>query len=215
MKTVIWDWNGTLLDDVDVCVAAINRLLDRRGLPRMHRQRYRSVFTFPVQIYYEEMGFDFGSEDFAEVAVEYHESYEAVVREAELHRDAVDALERMQAAGVRQAVLSALEEGRLVRELRLRGIDGYFENIFGLSDLQAVGKVERGLELLTALGHPRPCWIVGDTDHDNDVARELGILPILVECGHHSFDRLRKTGAPVVSSVTEAADYILNDGRPS
>ena len=79
MHAVIWDWNGTLLDDVDACVQAINLLLEPRGLAPMTRARYHREFTFPVRRYYDTMGFDFSAETFDDVAVEYHQAYESVV----------------------------------------------------------------------------------------------------------------------------------------
>ena len=97
--SVIWDWNGTLLDDVEICIASINRLLARRELPAMTVDRYRKVFTFPVQRYYEEMGFDFTAESFADVAVEYHDAYEELVPGANLHSDALAALDQLRESG--------------------------------------------------------------------------------------------------------------------
>ncbi|MFP4114204.1 MAG: HAD family hydrolase [Spirochaetota bacterium] len=145
-SAIVWDWNGTLLDDVDVCVKAMNRLLVARRLAPMTRERYHQIFTFPVQRYYEAMGFDF--------AHEYHDSYAAVVADAPLRPDAVSALERAAACGVPQLVLSALEERRLLRELETRGIRGYFAAVYGLGDLHAVSKAARGAELVAEWGGP-------------------------------------------------------------
>jgi len=194
-----------LLDDVDICIESVNRLLARRELPAMTVKRYRRVFTFPVQRYYEEMGFDFSTESFTEVAVEYHDAYEDLVRGADLHGDAVPALNQLQASGVQQVVLSALEEQRLKNELQVRKIDHYFNQVYGLSDLHARSKAERGRELLDAIGsNGAEFWMIGDTDHDAEVAGSLGVQCILVSCGHHSEDRLRATGARVVRNLTEA-----------
>lgn len=171
----------------------------------MTAERYRRVFTFPVQHYYEEMGFDFAAESFTDVAVEYHDAYEELVPTASLQPDALSALKKLRASGVRQVVLSALEEQRLRNELRVRGIDHYFTHAFGLSDLHARSKIERGQELLEAIGSDGTgCWMIGDTDHDEEVAKALGIRCILVACGHHSRSRLRSTGAPVVPTLSDA-----------
>ncbi len=204
-SSVIWDWNGTLLDDVNICIASINRLLARRKLPVMTVERYRKVFTFPVQRYYEEMGFDFTAESFADIAVEYHEAYEKLVSGASLHGDAMAALDQLRGNGALQVVLSALEEKRLRNELRVRSIDHYFAHIYGLSDLHARSKTERGRELLEAMGlNGAACWMIGDTDHDAEVAASIGVQCILVSCGHHSEGRLRSTGARVAENLTEA-----------
>jgi phosphoglycolate phosphatase len=209
---VVWDWNGTLLNDVEVCVASMNRLLARRNLGQLTVPAYRAVFTFPVQTYYERMGFDFERESFADVAIEYHEAYEALVPDAELHRDAVAVLEELRRGGFEQVVLSALEESRLHSELRGRGIDGYFSHVYGLSDLHARSKAQRGKELMAALAGAAPCaWMIGDTVHDAEVAAEMGIESVLVECGHHSREQLQATGSPVFPSVRDAAGFIRND----
>ncbi len=205
---IIWDWNGTLLNDVEVCIAAMNRLLGRRGLGELTVERYREVFTFPVQIYYERMGFDFNRESFADVAVEYHDEYEELVLGAELHRDARTALQSFRERGVRQAILSALEESRLRNELRTRGIDEYFSHAYGLSDLNAISKAERGSELLEVLGRESSIWMIGDTVHDAEVAETMGINSVLVECGHHTSQLLRGTGVPLFPSLTEAVTYV-------
>jgi len=208
---VIWDWNGTLLDDVEICVQSMNLLLGRRGLTPMTVDQYRSVFTFPVQRYYELVGFDFQSESFSDVALEYHEAYEGLVRRAKLHSDAIQALERLSAQEVSQVVLSALEERRLHNELRIRGIGHHFTHAFGLSDLHARSKAERGRELVAALESGTSVrWMIGDTDHDAEVAAEIGATCVLVSCGHHSYERLSRAGVPVVSNLTEAIAVIQN-----
>ncbi len=57
---IVWDWNGTLLNDVDLCFSCINRLLVSHDLkPLDTLSQYREVFTFPIEDYYKRVGFDF------------------------------------------------------------------------------------------------------------------------------------------------------------
>ncbi|MEA3444049.1 MAG: HAD hydrolase-like protein [Bacteroidota bacterium] len=75
IKHIIWDYNGTLLNDLDVCVDVINKVLGRRGLDKLSREAYQAVFDFPVKNYYEKIGFDFQKESFEIVGTEFIEEY--------------------------------------------------------------------------------------------------------------------------------------------
>lgn len=206
----MWDWNGTLLDDVEVCISAMNELTARRGLPSLTVGCYREMFTFPVQDYYQRLGFDFAEERFDDVAVEYHVAYESRVGGAPLRPDAIRALETVEKGGVPQTVLSALEEGRLLGELRKREIRHYFAHIYGLNDLHARSKIERGQELLAVLDcDQKNVWMIGDTVHDAEVADALGIRCVLVTFGHHGPSRVAATGRPTADSLTEAVHRVL------
>jgi phosphoglycolate phosphatase len=71
LKSIIWDWNGTLLNDLDFCISTINILLKKRELPLLNHYSYKEVFSFPVKDYYQAVGFDFSKEDFAIPAQEF------------------------------------------------------------------------------------------------------------------------------------------------
>ena len=74
---VVWDWNGTLLDDLDTCVAVANMLLDEFGLARLEGVAdYQAKFRFPIVDYYAELGFDTSPEgNFDRAARRYMELY--------------------------------------------------------------------------------------------------------------------------------------------
>ena len=58
-RCIVWDWNGTLLNDVQAAFSAMNAMLSRRGLPLMESlAQYRELFTFPVRQYYAAAGLD-------------------------------------------------------------------------------------------------------------------------------------------------------------
>ena len=74
---ILWDWNGTLLNDVDLCFSCINRLLVSHDLkPLDTLSQYREVFTFPIEDYYKRVGFDFDKISFSMLAHEYMEDYQ-------------------------------------------------------------------------------------------------------------------------------------------
>ena len=66
---IIWDWNGTLLNDNWLCVDVINTLLKKRGMPLTTLNTYKEIFVFPVIEYYHKLGFEFTDESFEEVQV--------------------------------------------------------------------------------------------------------------------------------------------------
>ena len=56
---VLWDFNGTVYDDMEACLRSVNEMLSERGLPVLSAEAYREVFDFPVKDYYAKIGFDF------------------------------------------------------------------------------------------------------------------------------------------------------------
>ena len=209
MQNIIWDWNGTLLNDLDLSITTINRLLHKRGLPLLTPNTYKERFSFPVKNYYEEIGFDFSKEDFSIPAREFIDFYNGNVAKCSLHPDTHKVLNHIKNNGMRQFVLSAMQENMLKQTLNQQRIDDYFETIAGLSDHYAHSKIERGQKLIEQLDIDKnQTTMIGDTIHDFEVAEELGIHCILVANGHQSGERLKQTQAPVIQNLGE----LLNSG---
>ena len=191
-RHVIWDWNGTLLDDLDLCVDVMNGLLGRRGLPLLDRARYLRLFDFPVCDYYERLGFDFARDRFEKLSVEFISAYDTRRWDCQLQRNATTILESLQAAGVTQSVLSAYRQETLQEIVGHFGLTPYFKRILGLDNIYAHSKAELGRKWVTELGLPgNEILLIGDTLHDLDVAQAIGVDCVLVACGHHPEARLR------------------------
>ena len=80
MKRIVWDWNGTLFDDVELCFHCINSVLTSHHCqPLPDVEAYRNVFGFPIEDYYRELGFDFSVTPFSQLAKEYMELYQTRV----------------------------------------------------------------------------------------------------------------------------------------
>lgn len=198
-RKIIWDWNGTLLNDLDVCVEAIAEEMRLRGMEPVSRERYRELFGFPVRDYYARLGFDFEREPFESIGGAFMRRFLARVTECDLHAGVRATLEGLRASGLRQSVLSAAQQTTLHQQLCHFGIQGYFERAYGLNDHHATSKVDRGRELIADLGvHPRDCLLVGDTDHDLEVGEALGVDVLLIASGHQTFERLSARHSRVV-----------------
>jgi phosphoglycolate phosphatase len=201
-KHIIWDWNGTLLDDAWLCVEVMNEMLELRGLPQVSLDYYRSVFTFPVRDYYQKLGYDFNREPFEVVGMEFMTRYNQRQKECRLHPEVVHVLETIKRHGFEQSILSAREQNELIAETVDLGVNTYFLKIYGLDDHYAHGKTDVGMNLITDLGIPASALLfIGDTRHDAEVACEIGIDCILIPNGHHNEERLRKCSFPVIGSL--------------
>ena len=204
MASVIWDWNGTLLNDLDHCISSINVLLKKRNLPLLDDQRYKEVFSFPVKDYYQKIGFDFSKEDFSIPAKEFIDIYDQNISNCGLHNSAVEALTHFKRKGTRQFVLSAMRQSMLEITLKQNNIYDFFEGVAGLNDHYAISKIERGRQLIDEFKiDTKESFIIGDTNHDFEVAKELGINCILIADGHQSKSRLETTNSTVIDSLIE------------
>lgn len=202
MITIIWDWNGTLLKDIDLCVNTMNKLLDARNLPQINHAVYREVFSFPVKDYYQTIGFDFTKEDFDIPAHQYIDLYYQGFDGCSLQNDTEKVLDYFRQKNVRQFVLSAMEHGMLEKTLKAKEIFEYFEGVAGLTDHLAVSKVDQGKMLIGKFNiELAETWMIGDTVHDFEVASEMGVKCVLIADGHQSEERLLKTGAPVLQNI--------------
>jgi phosphoglycolate phosphatase len=208
-RHIIWDWNGTLLDDRWLCIEAIGSLLKSRGLPAIDEEKYSRIFRFPVREYYRDAGFDFTTEPFEIPAMEFIRAYDSRKKECRLQKDAVTVLELFAGMGCSQYLLSASETGVLREMTQHFGISGYFEKIQGLDNHYAHGKGDLGLEFLSSLNVPAESVVmIGDTCHDKEVADLLGVASILCTNGHFPEERLVNCGAMLVRDLHELASIL-------
>ncbi|MCH9021512.1 MAG: HAD family hydrolase [Planctomycetes bacterium] len=203
-KHIIWDWNGTLLDDLWLCVESVNQSLSRRKLPSLTQQRYQELFDFPVIGFYEQLGFDFEAESFEKLSSEYHAQYEPRWNECGLQRGAREALEAVAKAGLTQSLLSAAHQDMLNAGVAHFGLGDYFTQVCGLENKQAKGKVDAGRKMIEQLGIERgEVLLIGDTVHDYEVAQALGVDCVLVVSGHHRREKLKQCGVEVFDGLGE------------
>lgn len=210
-RYIIWDWNGTLLEDTWLCVDIINEVLTRRQLPAVTVERHRELFDFPVIEYYRRLGFDMTKEPFERLGDEFMSRYEERKYECRLFADAPLLMKRLREMGIGQSLLSAYHHEYLVDILTHFDILHDFDHVLGDSNHYAAGKQEQAMFLMQQLHvDPDHVVLVGDTVHDQEVADSVGIRCRLIETGNHPREKLEKTGAPVFPDLRSAFQDIVS-----
>ena len=210
-STIIWDWNGTLLNDVDICIDTMNEILNKRGLGLLTREKYKDIFQFPVIEYYKKLGFDFNKESFEGLSVEFVKGYSRALKNAELFEHAKDILKKFKERNYTQIIISAMEKGALLKSLREKGIVNYFDHIIGIDDHYATGKLESAVSFIRKNNiYPEKAILIGDTTHDFEVAEAIGCKCLLVSNGHQSQERLYATSVPVREDLKSILRMISN-----
>ncbi len=208
MKYVIWDWNGTLFNDVNVCITSMNKLLGKNQLPLIKDEaEYRSKFSFPVINYYKNLGFDFEKIPFEQLAKEFMVIYQNISLQCSLTEEVENALSELKKMGYKQIILSASKRKNLIQQMEQFGISSYFEEILGLSDIYAKSKVEIAKEWIEE-NPMENITVIGDTYHDFDVAREINASCILYSKGHQSITKDKENQYNVVENINHIFEYL-------
>lgn len=216
LKHIIWDWNGTLLNDMPLALRVMNRMLARREMMPLSQETYLAKFDHPVSSFYENVGFNFSTEPFSKIAREFGEGYTDEWASCALHNGARETLQHFRSLGLSQSILSASHKDVLQRNVDHFHLRGLFNDLSALDDHLAHSKMEQGLRWLRSSAiMPEELLLIGDTTHDFEVAQAMGCKVILVAGGHQSRQRLESCTTQVVYSLEElvsAVNFPLKHG---
>ena len=167
MKYVIFDFNGTVLDDVDVCLKAENHTIEHFGLKRdpLTRDEYLHIFTFPVKDYYERVGFNWDEFSYEEVGRYWFDWYCALKNEYRLHEGVIELLKENRSKGLKNILLSASSLVELKKQLEELNIAEYFDEVLGLGNIYAGSKEDIALDWIKDKDKDE-CIMLGDSLHD-------------------------------------------------
>ena len=212
-KHIIWDWNGTLLNDVGLCVDIINGVLSKKSLGTLTIDKYREIFTFPIKNYYANAGFDFTKYSFEEVGLEWMNEYEIRKTECLLHTGAEETLHLLKDKNIEQSILSAYPQNTLNEIVSHFKLHIFFSHIIGLDNIYATSKVHLGKDLMKKISNGNDnVLLIGDTEHDCEVASEIGADCVLISNGHQSKEKLLSCNVPVFDSLPDFVTQLNNSG---
>ena len=182
----------------------MNNFLSERNLPPITLEQYRSAFVFPVKDYYTKLGFDFSEESFESLSLVFIEKYKKAMFTPPLVKDITGLLSSLCKKHVSQYIVSAQEHLLLTRAVDHYKVGLFFKEVKGINNYQATSKVSIAKELYSAsLKQTKEIVLIGDTEHDAEVAKELNIDCFLVSYGHCTKEKLLKTGFNVFDSVSD------------
>ena len=205
-KHIIWDWNGTLFNDVELCANVMNLLLTQELLPNISIKKYKEIFTFPVIEYYRIAGHTFERNSFEVLGKQFMYEYETRKNNCELFSGVIELLALLKSENIQQHLLSAYEQNSLDSILKYFAINNYFQNIVGLDNIYAGGKSHLAKKLAMKIrsnGAAGNILLIGDTIHDFEVAKEINSDCILISHGHQDEERLLTLGIPVANDFEE------------
>ncbi len=210
-SAIIWDWNGTLLDDLDFSIYCLNILLSDFNYKQQYtKKQYHEMFDFPIIDYYKKAGFDFEKHSFDTLAKRFMEHYIKGSVHCHSNNNAHIALNAFRDAGIKQVILSASPKDLLVEQVKARGLNNYFDEMLGLTDIYARSKVELGKKWITKSGiDTKNAVMIGDTSHDAEVAAAMDVHCVLYSGGHHPVKTLSKTGCNIVNSLADLPTLLL------
>ena len=211
VKLLIWDWNGTILDDADLCLSIENELLAERGMPTITKTWYLEHFSFPVRAYYARMGYTFETESFESVSEIFMRRYRERYAYCPIRSGIETVLETAAARGIRQTLLSATQQDDLFEQVQRLGVIRYFSELIGQDDILGASKIERAKAYAARIGiDPKEALLIGDTDHDAEAANAIGCPCVLLAGGHQSKNVLQRCGAQTVNDADELFQLLFS-----
>ncbi|GAA2157487.1 HAD-IA family hydrolase [Kitasatospora kazusensis] len=212
MRThIVWDWNGTLLHDMEAVVGASNAAFATLGVPPITVERYRELYCFPIPRFYALLlGRAPSQQEWTVLDAAFQERYAELSGACGLTDGAAELLAGWRAAGRSQSLLSMHEHVRLLPQVRARGIEQHFLRVDGRSGISdGTGKSGYLLRHLAALApevDPRRTVLIGDAADDAEAALNAGAHAVLYTGGSHTRAKLEPLGVPVVDSLAEAVE---------
>lgn len=208
-KYIIWDFNGTILDDLELCLDLLNDMLQQQNKPVIDVSRYKDIFGFPIQDYYVQAGISFDTVSFDALSQYFIEKYQPASFSCQLNQGVIEVLTETTALGIKHIILSASKTDNLIEQTHVLGINQYFEDVIGTDNIKGMGKVQRGLDWIKETQiNPNECLYVGDTIHDAEVAQALGVKVLLYAGGHQSKKQLLTKRKQIIDSIRDIINYI-------
>lgn len=203
-KHIIWDWNGTLFNDIELCTNIMNELLEEANLPKISIKKYRDVFTFPVIDYYKTLGHDVGAKNWEKISHQFIKRYEEDKYKFRIYDDAEDVLTTIDNFEIPQSILSAYKQDTLEKLVAHFNLNKYFVRLIGLDNIYAVSKLNNALKWMKELDLKQgEVLFVGDTLHDCEVAKAIGADSVLLSLGHQSLSKLQSCNVQIINSLSE------------
>ncbi|MEE1282642.1 MAG: HAD family hydrolase [Acutalibacteraceae bacterium] len=208
-ECVVWDWNGTIVDDVNTSLLSVNDMLIKRNLPTITIQQYHEYLDTPIYKFYEHI-FDLNKITFDVIQSEFNSGYNKYISDNPLNDGAIAVMKMLKESDIKQVIVSSSNQDIVQKGAEKFGVAEYMNYISGSSDNFVGSKVERAIGVISKITTDySKVVVIGDTLHDCQLANEIGADCILLSTGHQSKADLQTTGKPVIDSLNELNQYLF------
>ena len=183
-RNLIFDWSGTLCDDMALTIEATNYVLAQYGREPLDRKAFRNEFQLPYPDYYAVKIPEAKLEDLENY---YRYSFDRSETGVTLIPHAKEFVQFCRVRGVRCFILTSMDPRAFDEQARHLGFKDYFEHIHsGVRNKEEyIYNVLRQHNL-----NPADTAFIGDMQHDINAAHCAGIIGIGVLTGYNNAAQL-------------------------
>ena len=208
---VIWDWNGTLVNDADLCVEIVNELLVEFDQKPINIKFYLENFELPVKKFYRKIGLPTTLDLYDYLSNNFIQSYREKYVRCQLQIGALKCIYKLCSFNITQSVLSAGMQSDLDIFIKHFQLTKYFKTINGVNDIHANGKLDLGIRHVNQIScHKSKILLIGDTLHDAEIAQDIGVKCLLYSGGHNSKLLLRESRFPIINTLSEVLPFLIS-----
>lgn len=208
---ILWDWNGTIVDDLDTNFKIINQLLLKRNLPAITMQKYKEIFTFPIIDFYRSAGFDCQTDAYDALVSDYKSTYEAQMNNINLMPYAEFVFSKINHKKIKQFIFSASSYHAIKNQLNFFNISHYFSDIIAQTNDYAFGKYDLAVQWYNrnSINNANRILVIGDTLHDFEISQKMGFDCLLISKGHQDLQLYRsKYSCKCLSDILEVLENL-------
>lgn len=192
IRNIIFDWSGTLVDDLPAVLKASNFVLAQSGKPEMSLETFREEFQLPFTKFYDRHTPDVPMPQLEEW---FHTSFSEAQGSVRELPHAREFLEFCRANKMRTFVLSSVLGDYFAEQSRVTGFDAYLDKPY--TDVWDKRKKIHDILAENRL-KPEETLFVGDMEHDIETAKHGGVHSCAVLTGYNTLEQLRAAGPDLI-----------------
>jgi phosphoglycolate phosphatase-like HAD superfamily hydrolase/ADP-ribose pyrophosphatase YjhB (NUDIX family) len=185
IRNIIFDWSGTLVDDLPAVLKASNFVLTQSGRPEMSLAEFRAEFALPFTKFYDRHT---PHVPMPQLESWFHASFRQAQDSVIELPHARDFLKFCRAKKIRTFLLSTVHADYFKAQCRVTGFDAFLDKPY----TDVWDKREKIHEILTENNlQPDETLFIGDMEHDIETAKHGGVHSCAVLTGYNTLDQLR------------------------
>lgn len=204
IKNIIFDWSGTLIDDVAFTYSATMKVFEKIGLEKITMEKFKEEFTLPYMDFYKK----FKKNADKRIIDNSFDKELDLINKSKLFPEVKEVLNFLQKRKIKMIILSSYFQESLEREIKDNDLQDFFSDING----SVHDKTEVIIEIMQKNNFkPTETIYVGDMVHDIDTGKKAGVITVIVSCGYQLKQvLLEKNPDFLIKNLEELKNIVLS-----